>query len=209
MGKTKTKYIDEETKAPTHFMDEGLERWLWRTAHRNHWRVAAWMSREDLIQDGYMCYMKCVDTYQRLLRKRRPRKDDRRNFMALVRTTFERHITDLANQRTLQRVEKPVSQLHHVDDTAEAWLERNGPVELAQTCSDLAELCKGAPAEVRNVVLALAGDTGEALHYLKIKGKRFTRRETNNEYLKRLAKTNKDLDMVQLINDHFGIQIAY
>lgn len=204
----KTEYVDFDP-APVHYMDEGLERWLWRTAHRNHWRVAAWISREDLIQDGYLCYMKCVDTYQRLLRKRRPRKDDRRNFMALVRTTYERHITDLANARTEQRAERVASQLCREDDTPEAYLERHGPAELAEVFGDITTLITGAPVEIQNVVLALAGDTGEALHYLVKKGKRFSCRETNNEYLCRLAKVDKSVDMVEMISEYFRFRIAY
>lgn len=86
-----------------HYLDDGLKKWIVVTARRNYWRVSAWYDLDDLIQDGYLCYQKCVVKYARLIRKRRPSKDDRRNFMALVKRAYENHIHDLASKRTDQK----------------------------------------------------------------------------------------------------------
>ena len=74
-------------------LDSGLERWLFKTARKHYWRVASYLELEDLIGDGYLVYVECVQRYK-------DRVTERRHFMALFRTCYLNHITDLANKRS-------------------------------------------------------------------------------------------------------------
>lgn len=190
------------------YLDQGMERWIYSTAHRNYWRVPPWYELADLIQDGFMCYAKCVEAYGRLRRKRKPHKDDRRNFMALVRTTYLRHITDLANWRT-RTLEKTVSAVRHVAETAEAWLERHAPLEHAM--QDLSILVAGAPNDIKRLIQAVTGDASDAVRYLKrpLNKPGLYVRETTNEMLCRLAGNDpKKVDMVERLRHYFAPQPA-
>lgn len=183
-------------------MDQGLERWIKSTAKRNHWRVASWYELEDLIQDGYLCYSKCAARYGRLGRKRNPTKENRRNFMALVKRTYENHIHDLAAERTAQP-EKPISQLHGPDDTAEAWLERHGSIE--QAIADLAMVLKTTPKEIGAFLGVLTNDAFEGIAYVRVKRRRAYVRETTNEhYCRLLGLDPKTIDIVEEVRQYFG-----
>lgn len=74
-------------------LDSGLERWLFKTARKNFWRVASFYELEDLVGDGYLVYAECAQRYK-------DRVTERRHFMALFRTCYLNHITDLANKRS-------------------------------------------------------------------------------------------------------------
>lgn len=171
------------------YLDEGTERWLHATARRNLWRVSAWYDYDDLVQDGYVCFQKCVNHYGRLQRKRRPKKNDRRNFMALVKRTFENHIHDLATAHNDQRVEKTVSAFISNDIiSTEAWLERHGSVE--EALGDVTTLVRNAPREIKKLIELLASDVRLHPPYERKKA-RGKPRETNNEYWCRVL---NDLD---------------
>jgi hypothetical protein len=180
-----------------HYMDEGLERWLFATANRNYWRVAKWYDLDDLIQDGYLCYHKCLKKYGQLRRKKRPQKDDRRNFMALVKRTYENHIHDLASRRTLQK-ERAVSQIHSLEDTADAWLERHGQVELA-VC-DLTVMIKQSPKEIQELLRLL---TTEDTEFLQTKVRRCHKRIG-----KIMGLDPKVVDIADMVRQYFQVHTA-
>lgn len=199
----------------TPYLDEGLERWLLSTARRSLWRVPSWYTVKDLEQDGYACFYKCVARYQRLGRKRKPHKEDRRNFMALVRTTFERHIHDLSTKHTRQKIEKPVSQYHRPEVKSEDWLERHGQV-IEDSITDLTLLIYNAPWEIRQAIAISI--SGAAQDYKRVRPKHkpkasYTVRETTNEYLcRQLSELNpqrrfdpKKVDIVDMVRQYFGV----
>lgn len=177
---------------------------------RNHWRVAAWYDVEDLKQDGYACFYKCVERYQRLNRKRKPRKEDRRNFMALVKRTFENHIHDLARKKRLRRVEVPVSQLRLADTmTSEAWFERYGPVE--EALCDVSHVLRNVPKELRQLLAALTTDADQGVRYLRGAPGKHTglrKRQTTNEYWCQIAGIKNDVDVVSMFERYFGVPLA-
>ena len=73
-------------------MDEGVIGWIYKTALKNHWRVARWMDLDDLVQEGYLCY--CI------VEERYVDAKDVRQRMALLKTVFTNRLHDLANNRT-------------------------------------------------------------------------------------------------------------
>lgn len=176
------------------YLDEGLRRWIYRTARQNHWRVASWYELDDLIQDGFMCYQKCAVKYARLLRKRKPQKSDRRNFMALVKVSYERHIHDLANKRRKQK-EVAISSLLPKDKeySLDVVFERlGGTTEQTDFLLRLNEL----PPKVRNVLVEALQDV--------LKGKQPKVKELNKRLNAALGSKNS-VDMVSRIYKHFGV----
>lgn len=73
-------------------MDDGAHLWLLRTVNAQYWRVAAWVSRDDLLQDGQLCWM--------MVRRRYPNIDNPAHRMALFKRIFLNHLHNLANSRT-------------------------------------------------------------------------------------------------------------
>jgi DNA-directed RNA polymerase specialized sigma24 family protein len=81
------------------FMDDGLQRYIKKTARANHWRVASWHTVEDLVQDGYMVAARCAVKYDRGVAQPGD-KLDRRQFMGFFCRAFDNHINDLAKKRS-------------------------------------------------------------------------------------------------------------
>jgi len=137
------------------YLDEGMKRWIYATARQNHWRVARWYDLEDLIQDGFLAYQKCYVKYARLVRKRKPTKEDRRNFMALVQTTYLNYIHDLAKKRgSLHKVQEiPVTDLVHENSemSFDDWLERQEEFQVNPDAEQQTWLSK-LPTNLREIV---------------------------------------------------------
>lgn len=70
-------------------IDDSAERWLYRTAHKSYWKVARFIEIDDLYQDGQMIYVKCARRYPQV---------NRAHLMALFKTSFHRHLINLANR---------------------------------------------------------------------------------------------------------------
>lgn len=200
--------LGKELRLPDNYLDEGLRLWIMATAHQNHWRAPAWMSVNDLIQDGFMCYEKCVKRYERLTRNLNPRKHHRRNFMALVKITFTNHIHDLSSTRTEQR-ERPISSVQGEEDTFESWMDRNGQAE--ESTAELGILLKQAPLQIQEFLIALKHDAALGPTRGYEDGKRTAAQkamdlETPNQYACRLANLDpKQVDMVKVLRQYFGV----
>src|ERR1700730_17047043 len=90
-------------------MDRSMSGWIVYTARQNYWRVMRWYDLSDLIQDGYLAFAKCKARYGHLF-SNPPTHDERKWFMALVKTTYSNHIYDLAMAKT------------RCTEATEAWL---------------------------------------------------------------------------------------
>ncbi|MFA5699618.1 MAG: hypothetical protein WC954_07810 [Sphaerochaeta sp.] len=182
------------------YLDEGMKRWIVATAYRNHWRVAAWYDLDDLIQDGYLSYHKCATKYDRLIRKRKPKKEDRRNFMALVKRTFENHIHDLASKRTRQRPEVILSRLRITkvdgDYNESTILERIGGVTDATIAEEVAYFNR-MPSWMKKVLRGVIRDVQ--------KGKRVTVEDINARLCRVFGDDEKSVDKVSEVYDILGI----
>jgi hypothetical protein len=75
-------------------MDEGARKWMFGTVRSQLWRVAHWMSFEDLAQDGLVCWYRVIRRYPRV-----PRGSSKHR-MALFKIVFMNHIHDLSKRRT-------------------------------------------------------------------------------------------------------------
>ncbi len=156
-------------------MDEGARKWMLKTAHKEHWRIASWYDLEDLIQEGYVCYYK--------VRERYPDATDRPHIMCLFQRTFTNRLHDLAKRKTrLTEVvmsDFPSSQF--IDNFWDSLL----PVD--DEIATLYTLINQVTNETKAVLNLLTSEAGRkslrAVYRVKLGG----HRETFNERLCRLT----------------------
>jgi hypothetical protein len=124
-------------------MDAGARRWLRKTAMKNYWRVALWISLDDLIQDGELCWMTA---------RRRYSEANPAQLMALFKTIYTNHLHDLANDHTLQSLEIPFTSISDTKNLDE--LLDGEPCPYAE----LLRLVTEAPGRVNHLLGKLLAD---------------------------------------------------
>ncbi len=174
------------------YLDAALRGWIVNTARKEHWRCASWYSLEDLVQDGYVCYVKCRERYKtnKRLWSGNPTKMQRRWFMALVQRAFYNHIMTLASKAARSQ-EDTVSQIAAEADTFTTALEKLTPAVMEEA-SVLVALAK-VPAELADVLERLLADGFEGGDYFRhkvnseqVRRARGQLRETTKEYWDRV-----------------------
>jgi hypothetical protein len=191
------------TKQVDPFLDQSLKGWIINKSRREFWRIAAWYSVEDLIQDGYMVYYKCRNRYSHLTDKPEPTIDDKRQFMALFKVSFHNFITDLANDRTATPEEAH----------SEAMLYAATAGRPQQEEATFRLLLASAPKEIAQLVELLMTEGSEKVAYLRSRffvkdGEKIRRRRslwetTNQHYCRRLGLDATKVDLMKLACDHF------
>lgn len=73
-------------------MDQGVRGWIFKTARENMWRVSSHIELSDLMQDGFLIWLKVCGRY--------PSVTETKHRMALFKTSFTNHIHDLSKKRT-------------------------------------------------------------------------------------------------------------
>jgi hypothetical protein len=147
--------------------------WIINHSTRNFWRVADWYELDDLISDGLLVAYKCRERYGE------PGKDlDPPHFMALVKTSFYRHIGDLLRvSRAEQEVTVRIGDA--AGESSEAsFLDR--AAEPAEGGQDFLALLADMPESLRKAVALFFAKKGPRVH---LEGAD----ESEAEWLKRLA----------------------
>ena len=189
------------------FLDPGMKGFIVNTANREHWRVAQIYpgsdGLQDLIQDGYICFYKCVRAYPQISSVKIPTKDQRRHFQALVKTAFTNHIHTLAAKRK-GVTEVVVSQIpQHAEVDGQVVWDKLLPSQ-PETATFTA-LIANAPAEIKQLVELLVGDGMGILGFKRTKKRRRALRETNNEfYCRILGLDATKVDMVGRLKEYFS-----
>lgn len=187
-------------------LDAGIRGFIFSTARKELWRVGDWYTLDDLISDGLMCFYKCrrryaVNRYGSM--EDHTTHEQQKWLMALVKTTFYRHIAGLAEKQMMVK-ETPASQLRREEQTEEQYLDGVAPSQ--GELGSMATLIASAPQEIKTLVLALANDGAEFLGYKREKKHRRALRETNNEYFCRLVGLDpKEYDFVGQVESYFGL----
>lgn len=191
------------------YLDAGMHGYIRNTAVREFWRVSAWYDDvADLVQDGYLCFAKCRARYVdklKVLPADNPTPDDRKQMMAMVRTSFDRHVKFVLTQHIKDGWEVPASQLVRAgaEEPADPWDVLASP---QMGDASLVDLVRSLPAEIQQLIVILAGDGAEALRmgYSRLERRktaggavRFVRhrrrlRETTNQYYCRLVGLDPD-----------------
>jgi hypothetical protein len=177
-------------------IDEPAKIWMINYARTNYWRVAHWMSINDLIEDGFLTWYRIVEGQQ----TKGPRKrgepvsvmtsyryiTDRPLVMFLFKRLYMNHITDLANGRTNRSAfELPI------EDYMDAPADDAEPIILDR-----------APIEVQAVLSLLKTEEGRARMAEPCLRRKDGTRETTNERLSRL--TGLPGNIATAIKSYFG-----
>jgi DNA-directed RNA polymerase specialized sigma24 family protein len=161
-------------------MDKSAQRWMFKYAHKNYWRVASWYELDDLVQEGYMCWWRVIRHY--------PDATDVPHVMRLFQRTFSNRIHDLSKKRTAQ-LDLPIADCVSSEEAEATFIERNDV-----SVSDLHGLAHAATT-VRNAICALV----EQADKLRAPTRRYSdgKRQTTNEKLCSL--TGCDPSMIDLV----------
>lgn len=118
-----------------------IEGYIMNFINKNCWKVARAYQREDLKQEAYLIFLRCVGKY--------PDLETPQHFMALFKTAWFHHFTDLANEDTASRI--MVSPVYKTteDGTTEVVYEAPGDSEHDGYLSMLLEQ---APREISMVL---------------------------------------------------------
>ena len=164
-------------------MDQGARAWLFKTAKLNLWRVCSdAYDIDDLIQDGYVCWWRVVDKYER----RTGRVRSRRHIMRLFQTTFANHIHDLSKLRSRAPVETKITDLvGSVFTQHEASLWAVIDTEGGDTMA-LERLAIEAPRPLRSLLMALLAEGTSMTLRAAFRIHRDGSRETVGERLARM-----------------------
>ncbi len=73
-------------------MDVGTIGWLHRYARRHFWRLPSWYDYDDLIQDGYLNWLRITQRYTDVT--------ERKHMMRLFQICFVNHVNNLSNWKT-------------------------------------------------------------------------------------------------------------
>jgi len=113
-----------------------------------HWKIARTVPKDDALQEAYCVFLRCKRKYTTVT--------EPQHFMALFKTAWYNHFTDLANNDTAERVvhqepETPIEQVGATDnDGALAIMLRQAPREVSMVLS----LFLNAPQELLDIALA-------------------------------------------------------
>lgn len=164
-------------------MDAATLRWLRDFVRCNYWRVARDIEFDDLIQDGFLLFLKIRQRY----------RSQGRTHQHLVNTfklTYRNHVHDLANERTRAPAEYQVLDLPYDYDDPDSIspIERLSPRE-PETAPFAARLAS-APFRVREALAVYASEEGRERLCKPYTRRADGTRETLNERLCRLAGFN-------------------
>jgi hypothetical protein len=147
--------------------------WVVNHATKNFWRVADWYELDDLIQDGLLVAYKCRERYGE------PGKDlDPPHFMALVKTSFYRHIGDLLR---VSRAEQAVTdRIGDVAGESSETIFLDREAQPAEGGQDFLALLTDMPESLRKAVTLFFSKKGPRVHLEGVD-------ESEASWLKRLA----------------------
>jgi hypothetical protein len=197
------------------YYDSGVEGWIKTYSWSNRWRLQNWYDMEELIQDGYLCYLKCRNMYtlgppkpgHQDLNTDAPNKEQRKHFMALLQRTFSNHVTTIA-ARYARDKENTLSELATGENAFE--LEAVLPPQPEETSALIAVL--HAPTEIGEAIVKLVQDGVDGGRYLRSKLRdrqgrvvrvRRALRETTNQRLARVC--GGDAEMPKLVRDYLTL----
>jgi len=117
-----------------------LEGYVVNYINKQHWRLARTHDREDMKREAHYVFLRCAAKY--------PIIDTPQHFMALFKTAWSNHVTDLSHKATAARA--IVSENQFDDDDEEAWAHDHAG-ELDND-GQLAVMLRQAPREVLMVL---------------------------------------------------------
>lgn len=123
-------------------MDKSAVGWLYKTAHKQFWRVADWYEFDDLVQDGYLCWLKVQQRYVET-----GAATDPKHVMSLFQRSYINYIHGLASHK-LQQIDCPSVDGELRSAEIDGWqavefLMAEAPSRLKAAAGGLAKLGNG------------------------------------------------------------------
>lgn len=146
-------------------MDQGVRGWIFKTARENMWRVSSHIELSDLMQDGYLIWLKVCRRY--------PSVTEQKHRMALFKTSFTNHIHDLSKKRSRLELVREAE----LDVPMEAMIDGEDPT----ADPDLAFIIKQLPPALARMLRRVIASNSP--YRLRLDHTR----ETTNERLCRFA----------------------
>lgn len=169
-------------------MDKGARNWLFKYAHKNLWRVAAWMDFDDLVQEGYAAYYETLQRY--------PTATEPKHIMSLFALVFRSRIERLV-----------LANRKQVDDACSDVIESydGDTQQVPITASDRKRLPK--PSKFIKEILSLLRKN-KALRYEITKPYTILengRRETTNErFCRLLGEDPNSINVADQLREYFS-----
>lgn len=169
------------------FPDAGARNWLYKFSKKNHWRVAAWIDFDDLIQDGYYAYYET--------RMRYPTATEPAHIQSLFQLVFRSKIEDLVRMNTKQ-----------VDDARSDIVEvYDSPMMVVPDFSNLHALLIKAPQLIKDALTLMTDErTREELSKPFAKYDNGRRETLNDRLCRLLGKDPKSTDIVTTMRSYFS-----
>lgn len=174
-----------------------IEGWTVNFVAKNLWKVARTQQRDDVMQEAYEVFMRVCRRY--------PEVEDAPHFMALYKTSWVRHFTDLANADTADRVTTGMTVQRRGAGEEDEGDERDF-VGATDNDGALSVLIRQAPAEVKAVINLFLSAPQEILD-MALAGwsdRRDARYATGgSRRLCRLLGLDDSLDVMAMVEQHF------
>lgn len=175
------------------FTFEGpIEGYVVNFLRKNYWKVERTVPRDDVMQEAHVVYLRC--------KRRYPDVEDK-HFMALFKTAWSNHFTDLANEDTERRCE--VSSSVH-DDDDEHRVAYAEPCGATDNDGMLSVLVQQAPREVSMVLNLFLNAPQELLDLALSKWRENGRYLAGgSKHVTQMLGLPADLDVLKMVEDHF------
>lgn len=161
---------------------------------RNMWRTNRSHEFEDLKQEAYLIFMRCANKY--------PAEDTPQHFMALFKTAWSNHFTDLSNENTSLRAQVPMPLYREEDGEDWQQVDRIGE---SDNDGALAVALRQAPQEVLAVLNLFLSAPQEVLDIALSSWRGRDRRckTGGSKQICKLLGLPQDLDVMQKVHDYF------
>jgi hypothetical protein len=165
-------------------MDAGTVKWIYKTAHKNLWRIeTSAVDLDDIVQEGFLIWHKINTRYE---------TTDRRHIMSLFQTSFINHLHLLAKQRTKKELPSVA-----FDDLMSNYL-------IDAEMQTFHTLCAQASPNIKKVLRLLSSEEGR--RKLRSRRRINSAPETLTHKLQRLCHIDpiSAKELITAIRAHFG-----
>jgi hypothetical protein len=169
-----------------------IEGWTVNYCKLNFWRVNGSMEWDDLMQEAYLVFLRCVGKY--------PELETPQHFMALYKTAWFHAFTDFAHVDTKLRL--LVSETTLTQEGEEVSYE---PIGDLNHDGSLATLIRQAPKEVLMVLNLFLSAPTEIVEMALTSWKGRDRRCSTggSKRICQMLGLPTNLDVLQMVEDHF------
>lgn len=160
---------------------------------KNFWRVERTQSREDVMQEASVVFLRCKQKYQDL--------ETPQHFMALFKRAWSNHFTDMSNADTQSRVLVP-QQVQRSDDGSETIADIVGDLD---NDGALAIRLRQAPPEVILVLNLFLSAPQEILDLAlgSWKGRDQRCKTGGSKRICKMLGLPPELDVIKVVEEYF------